>query len=161
MTVTSWAPGTVGEFLMRNPPSTLLILPCSVRKTAGGHEVSGPTIMSHLPGSLAGRLVDARRAVADSARVNEDRLLPAWERYSPGLVYKAAGDAVQAADGAGAHVLIVSGAYGIVLASEPIGNYSARFEGDDWPARVDPSRRCPAGPPAVAPASGPAPCRTR
>jgi hypothetical protein len=35
--------------------------------------------------------------------------------------------------GAGQHVLIVSGGYGLLLAGEPIGTYERRFALSDWP----------------------------
>ncbi len=36
----------------------------------------------------------------------------------------------------GAHVIILSGGYGAVLATEPIGRYDARLERSCWPDRV-------------------------
>jgi hypothetical protein len=59
-------------------------------------------------------------------------LLPAWRRYA-GAFYQAARPRLDAAVAVGAPLLIISGAYGLTLAPEPIGVYEWRFSLGDWP----------------------------
>lgn len=61
--------------------------------------------------------------------------MPAWRRYS-GSLYASAGAEIGRALGAGIHVAILSGAYGAVLAGEPIGQYDCRFQIRWWPNAV-------------------------
>jgi hypothetical protein len=88
-----------------------------------------------LPDSLAARLTDARRTMAIRARVDEGRVMPAWQRYN-GSFYDAACEAIEATVNSGASLQIISGGYGIVLASEAIGTYNARFTLGAWPANL-------------------------
>ena len=113
---------------------TLIILPCSGRKSAGGKpDRPGAAIADGLPKELADRLRAARAGMAGKARLDETARLPAWRRYA-GELYRAAGPQLDAAVAAGAHILIVSGGYGVLCADEAIGTYDARFGPGDWPA---------------------------
>jgi hypothetical protein len=76
-------------------------------------------------------LVRARRRALAAARADESRLLPAWHRYT-GTFYEHAGAALAEAV-AGGNVIIVSGAYGLLHADEPIGFYGKPFKLKDWP----------------------------
>jgi len=58
--------------------------------------------------------------------------LPARHRYV-GTLDKTAAESLAAAIVAGVPVLIISGAYGPVLAEESIGWYDHRFSRRDWP----------------------------
>jgi hypothetical protein len=58
--------------------------------------------------------------------------MPAYLRYD-GQLYKHGSRAIGRAVAAGQRVLIVSGAYGLLLADEPIGVYEKRFALSDWP----------------------------
>jgi hypothetical protein len=115
---------------------TLFVLPCSGEKASLGQpSLSGPRVVEHLNSALATELEAARDRVALIAGEDRRRLAPARERYS-GALYRCAGSAVVAAQAAGAHVLIVSGGYGVVLADEPIGTYDRRFKPGDWPRKL-------------------------
>jgi hypothetical protein len=73
-------------------------------------------------------------AWAGPAELDERRLMPAWHRFD-GSHSKAAQSALsRMTQGARtSHVVIVSGAYGLLLAEEPIGTYDARFNARDRP----------------------------
>jgi len=58
--------------------------------------------------------------------------MPAYLRYR-GQLYCHGATAVGRAVAAGRHIMIVSGAYGLLLADEPIGWYEKRFRLSDWP----------------------------
>ena len=115
--------------------STLIILPCSGRKTAGGTSALGLSVLDLLSPALADCLVEARRRVGSSAKLDETRRLPAWHRYS-GTLYEATGGRLAKAVTAGVPILIVSGGYGLALAEEPIGMYNCRFSLRDWPRHL-------------------------
>ncbi len=111
----------------------LLIIPCSATKKSGLKMCeTGPQISHYLPANLANQLDRARARVREGARVDERTLVPAWQLYD-GYFYTAAQEALSAAVRTGVHVLIISGGYGVLLADELIGNYSARFELTCWP----------------------------
>lgn len=115
---------------------TLLILPCSGKKQPAGEVTeSGPSIAQSLGSELAQELLDARRRVRSWAKVDESRLVPAWQRYA-GSLYQVGGPALRQAMRRGAHVIILSGGYGVVLATELIGDYEARLRRSCWPNRL-------------------------
>ena len=119
-----------------DPAKTLFVIPCSGAKQAFASRVQqGPSILDELPSNLAQRLAHARNAVADRARIDETTMVPAWQRYG-GTLYQVAGPILGKMVDDGRHVLILSGGYGIVLASEPIGDYDARFQPSWWPRGV-------------------------
>jgi hypothetical protein len=107
-------------------------MPCSARKAGGGETCGGPSILDVVGPSLADRLRQARGRIAEDAQLDESRLLPAWRRYA-GAFYQAARPRLDAAVAVGAPLLIISGAYGLTLAPEPIGVYEWRFSLGDWP----------------------------
>ena len=72
---------------------------------------------------------------ASRAKLDESALLPAGERYT-GTLYQAAGDALDVLAGSGADLLIISGGYGVVRPSEPIGWYDQEFRNAMWPNGV-------------------------
>ncbi len=116
-----------------NLDSTLIIMPCSGAKRAGGSATAeGPAIFDSLPSDLAARLKAARESIRARAKVDERAWLPAWQRYE-GFLYGAARHELSAAVGERRHVAILSGGYGVVLADEPIGNYEAVFKRSWWP----------------------------
>ena len=115
---------------------TLLILPCSGAKRRVGQDVqSGPAITESLPNELADELLQARTRVKQLVPFDETVLLPAWQRYN-GALYKAGRQAIGDLMQAGAHVLILSGGYGAVRATEAIGHYEARLTLSWWPAHI-------------------------
>jgi hypothetical protein len=110
-----------------------VLLPCSGSKRPGrGERSSGPSILDDLPRGLAEELAASRAAVRERAGVDEATLLPAWRRYR-GTLYKSAHDALKSAIADGRKILILSGGYGVVLATEPIGLYEAVFKASWWP----------------------------
>ena len=113
---------------------TLFVLPCSGAKRKGGRRVddNGPSVLDSLPRRLAAELGTRRADNAPEAKVDESALLSAAERYS-GNLYQEAGDAFGVLVGAGADILIISGGYGVVLPSEPIGWYDQKYRNSMWP----------------------------
>ncbi len=91
----------------------------------------GPALTAALPDDLAAELTQARASVAAWAHLTTDQLCPAWRRYA-GTYYTAARDALADMMARGAHVLILSGGYGVVDAREPIGTYEARMTRSWW-----------------------------
>jgi hypothetical protein len=80
-------------------------------------------------------LLAARERVKAAAGVDEQRLLPAWRRYT-GAFYQAAGDALSDAVAAGGQIVILSGGYGVVRAEEQIGTYDRLLRFSDWLPRL-------------------------
>lgn len=117
-----------------NLHSTLIVIPCSARKTDNrGNGSGGSSILDSLTPATAKLLRQARKDNAPRAKLDERSLVPAWKRYQ-GSFYTTAGQALARAVAAGLHVLIVSGGYGVVTATEPIGLYQARLNLSDWPS---------------------------
>ena len=115
---------------------TLILIPCSGDKdTSTDTRPGGKSFTSGLPSDLVGELEDAREAVATHAELDEQFCLPAFERYS-GTLYGAASAAIGDAAAKGTHILIISGGYGILHASEPIGRYDKTFAVKDWPNQI-------------------------
>ena len=69
---------------------------------------------------------------APLAKLDESALLAAADRYA-GTLYRAAGDAIDVLANAGADVLIISGGYGVVRPTEPIGWYEQVYRNAMWP----------------------------
>jgi Peroxide stress protein YaaA len=115
--------------------STLVIIPCSASKRPGaGSGGSDRPILADLPPALAAELAESRAQNAQLAGV-AGPTMAAWCRYT-GSLYVAGNTALRELAAADAHVLIVSGAYGVVRANEPIAMYNMRFEGKRWPDRI-------------------------
>jgi hypothetical protein len=112
---------------------TLLIVPCSGAKRIGTGPQKGASITSTLDTVRATALNAARHGLRERALVDETTLMPAYLRYS-GELYEHGARSIGTAVAAGFQVLIVSGGYGLLLASEPIGIYEKTFVLSDWPA---------------------------
>ncbi len=112
---------------------TLIVVPCSKGKARGGSDARSPGIADELPDELRVELLSARRRVAQPAKLDDSHLLPAWQRYT-GECYQT--EAVAQAVALGAHALVISGGYGIVLATEPIGWYNRTLHLGDWDRRL-------------------------
>ncbi len=95
-------------------------------------EEAGPAITQSLPADLAAELLEARARVKRLVAFDEQRPIPAWQRYD-GALYGAGRRALADLMAAGIHVIILSGGYGAVLAQEPIGRYEARLKPSWWP----------------------------
>jgi hypothetical protein len=90
-------------------------------------------IPDELPAQLRAELISARRRAAELAKLDDSYLLPAWRRYT-GACYQT--KAVEKAVDLGAHVLVISGGYGIVLVTDPIGWYCRTLHLGDWRGRL-------------------------
>ncbi len=117
---------------------TLLVLPCCAQKSTSGTAPAPPAsgVLDALPASLAVELREARRRNADAAGVDEQRPRPAIDRYT-GTLYQALGDAARDRLERGPAV-ILSGGYGLVEPSEPIGWYEQRLQPGRWPGGLLP-----------------------
>ena len=113
---------------------TLIVIPCSgsKRKDCGSAERRGDCILDSLPAGLADELCARRARNASTAKLDESVLLPAVERYT-GYLYQAAGASLDALVKSSAGVLIISGGYGVICATESIGWYSQSFRPRMWP----------------------------
>ena len=114
--------------------STLIVIPCSGRKREGGVKgrLGGVSVIDLLPENLSDELKAVRDRNAPACQVNESSRMPAVERYS-GTLYEAAGTTLAQLSGSVGGVAIISGGYGVVLASEQIGWYDQRFRQAMWP----------------------------
>ena len=114
----------------------LIVLPCSGTKRSGRASAGfGPPILESLPLRLSQELREARLQVSRKIHIEESLLLPAWERYDGGL-YRTAHDALECLLRRDAHLVILSGGYGVVSAREPIGIYNAVLTLSWWPDRL-------------------------
>ncbi|WOS62038.1 hypothetical protein [Sinorhizobium fredii] len=115
---------------------TLLIIPCSgAKRNHVDSDTAADAITQSLPGDLARELLTERSRAARRAQLDESTLIPAWQRYD-GSLYQAGREAIGGLMQAGAHVVILSGGYGAVLAREPIGDYEAVLDPSLWPDRI-------------------------
>jgi hypothetical protein len=114
---------------------TLIVLPCSGAKRDDPVVTRGKWIGEYLPASLAAELREAQAAIKARLAFHEEALVPAWQRYD-GTLYRTGREAIAGLMEAGAHVVILSGGYGLVSATEPIGNYNTILKRAWWPRRV-------------------------
>jgi hypothetical protein len=113
---------------------TLVVIPCSGRKVSGSLQADArETLLDSLPRELAIRLTAARRALAAQAGLDETTLMPAWLRYVGMLYQRAFAADANAAKQPFHHLLVLSGAYGVVRATDPIGTYSFAMNEALWP----------------------------
>jgi len=118
-----------------NRGTLLVVIPCSKSKKPGGTVGrQGHEVVDGLPTSLVGDLTDARERNANLAK-RGPVLMPALTRYT-GTLYGAAHEALASIASSGAHVLILSGGYGVVRADELIADYEMRFNPTMWPDRI-------------------------
>lgn len=108
------------------PRRALIIVQCSASKTIGGIS------RSQEPVPWPDNLQQARARLRAAAGIDDERVMPAWRRYTGGF-YTHAGHTLGQAVAAGAHIVILSGGYGLVRADEPIGVYNRVFDLADWP----------------------------
>lgn len=110
--------------------SSLIILTCSLTKRSGGESNSESD-----PLTWPTKLLDARANVRELAKIKDDLVMPAWLRNN-GFFYQPAASSLKEAVSQGAHIVIISGGYGIVRAEEYIGDYDMKMSCSDWPDRV-------------------------
>lgn len=119
-----------GELTGIDPRSCMIVLQCSASKARGGSPPAGIPSSDWPPA-----LLDARERVAAEAKVQQERLLPAWQRYT-GTFYETARPALSEAVSSSANIVIVSGGFGVVTATEPIGDYEMVLRLGNWPCGV-------------------------
>lgn len=126
-------PADAAEIPRLSISTTLFVLPCSGSKRRRGRRTAlrGTSVLRSLPRSLAAELRARRSENAPRVRLDESALLPAAERYN-GTLYQAAGDAIDVLTHSGAGILIISGGYGVVHPTEPIGWYDQQFRNAMW-----------------------------
>ncbi len=125
---------TAHPWVPDDPANTLYIIPCSGAKdtvTIAPSQREG--VIDHLSSELREHLLAARAEMAAQSGLNEQRLLPAWKRYA-GSLYQTARQTLERAVRQQRHVVILSGGYGVLSATEPIGCYDAAFHPKNWPA---------------------------
>lgn len=123
-----------------NPPAldrTLVVIPCcKAKQNTFGFCDSGLSVTDNLPTDLVRELQGARRTAAQKAGIDETTLVPAWQRYD-GALYRYSGrEAIGKLMQAGARVVILSGGYGLILATEPIGMYEGALKPAWWPREI-------------------------
>lgn len=129
-------PRGTGELPKVDFGNSLIVIPCSGRKRRGGEAAGdGTSIVDWLPDGLAEELLEARQANASSIRLDDQRIMPAVERYA-GTLYESAVGAFERIEEEGAELAIMSGGYGVILGSEPIGWYSQYFDERMWPEHL-------------------------
>lgn len=112
---------------------TLFVIPCSGRKTYNSAHFDNKTfIANNLPEDIQSQLLDARRNLQEKIALDEAHLMPAWLRYD-GHFYQEAREALEVAISKKLNVVILSGGYGILLATEGIGLYKQRLNLSMWP----------------------------
>jgi len=94
-----------------------------------------PELFDHLDPQTGERLVRARSSNAAEALLDESSLAPAWQRYQ-GTLYNRGNQALKLGVGRRLGIAIMSGGYGLCLATDPIGTYEAVFRTARWPDRV-------------------------
>jgi hypothetical protein len=124
------------SLIPRDFAATLLVIPCSGTKQGqNGNGETGSSIVDSLPPTLAEELLEARRLVKEKIAIDESTLVPARQRYC-GSLYSSAGQALDDLSESGSHIVILTGGYGLVVATEPIGMYDQVFKPSWWPHRI-------------------------
>jgi hypothetical protein len=129
------APGTdrAPSLVPANFARTLLVVPCSkAKRDWSAIADSEDSIVRHLPTELAQELCEAPTRVKSKTPCDEAILVPAWQRYD-GSLYRIGRQALADLWLKQCHIIILSGGYGAVLATEPIGMYNAALKPSWWP----------------------------
>lgn len=130
-------------------PRTLFVAPCSAHKRKFAEpsmaEPGPHDVLSELRRAGATEVADdlererSRPAVRAGLDVDASGLLPAYERYAEGTLWKAGVDrrpGLRRAVEAGVDLCLISGAYGLVHAREPIGYYDIELSDAGWKPEV-------------------------
>lgn len=107
---------------------TLILIACSGRKEGGGQPNTGSRAHAL---QVPAELLATRRRISTEAELDERALLPAWKRYDGPFYQEARRALTEILSGSG-HLLILSGAYGVVRAHEQIGTYKLELKGRNW-----------------------------
>jgi hypothetical protein len=114
---------------------TFLIIPCSKSKDEFEGSAQGISITEALPAELAREFAVVRERVKHRIPFNERIIVPAILRYS-GTLYQKGRYGLRALVESGCHIVILSGGYGAVLATEPIGVYNVALKPSWWPNQI-------------------------
>ena len=114
---------------------TMFVLPCSGKKSSSVTTSRGSSIIDNLPPDIAQDLSDQRTRNEAKAKIDETTTARAIDRYN-GMLYRTARPAMAHLMREGAHVVILSGGYGIVVATEWIGMYDSEFKKSMWTDRI-------------------------
>ncbi len=110
---------------------TLYVIQCSSKKGF----VSIPPLKGDIFEGVNEKTAEILRKIREKkmGQANLDRnvFYPAFKGYQ-GITYENAEKALQEAVSGGGHILIVSGVYGLVRATETINRYDANFHYEDW-----------------------------
>ena len=114
-------------------PQTMFVLPCSGDKDKSSSATTshGGSVTDSLPQEIARELLRQRARNRETSGIDESNLTRAIDRYN-GPLYQIARRAITKLIREGARVLIVSGGYGVVLPTEPIGDYNSEFKLSMW-----------------------------
>lgn len=124
------------ELNLWSPSSkTLYIIPCSKIKEEFTIPTAGPNLSEFLSTDLKQALsalqADKMHALEKTGNLNREITYPAYKGYR-GELYNEARPALEKSVSSNGHILIISGAYGLVLATETICKYEAEFVSQDW-----------------------------
>ncbi len=119
-----------------NLAKTIFVLPCSGRKNPNPSRHKGTAIDKFLPTDLAKELEKQRLHNAIKVQLDgEENTAMAVDRYD-GLLYRIARTAIRSLMDKKAHVLILSGGYGLVTATEAISMYNHVFTASMWKDKI-------------------------
>lgn len=110
---------------------TLLIIPSSKSQSRNSESGITSSILSSLDPENAKALIGARMSMHQRAHIDETTHMPAYRRFK-GTLYEQCSESLGKGINAGQKILIVTGAYGVVVANEPIGFYERQFSLSDW-----------------------------
>ena len=136
MTSSSLSKNKKRELNLWSPSSrTLYIIPCAARKNNFSIPTTSPSLSEFLSTDLnqafsalqTGRI----QALEKTGKFNKEITYPAYKGFK-GYLYNEARPALEKAVSSKAHILIISGAYGLVLATETICWYEAQFDSENW-----------------------------
>ncbi|MGV0005442.1 MAG: hypothetical protein ACNYPG_02245, partial [Candidatus Porifericomitaceae bacterium WSBS_2022_MAG_OTU9] len=115
---------------------TIFVLPCSGRKDNNPTRHKGTAIGEFLPDSLHKELARQRKRNATRVQLGKkENTAMAVDRYD-GLLYRIARTAIRSLMDKKAHVLILSGGYGLVTATEAISMYNHKFTASMWKHKI-------------------------
>jgi hypothetical protein len=112
---------------------TLLVVACSAAKDGRAATLTPTTIGDSLPRQVREQLAAARAVRRSTCAFDDGLLVPAAARYS-GTFWRVAGPMARTLASRGAHLVVLSGGYGVVDAREPIAGYDAVFKRSNWPS---------------------------
>jgi len=129
------AQSLINPDIWTDPSETLYIIPCSRSKELGSFEGGDYSISKVLSNETANRLQilreKKRELLIREGNFKSAIQFPAYRGYT-GSLYSNSKEAIQSTVLTGGHILIISGAYGLVMAQETICRYQSGFSREDW-----------------------------